>query len=130
MKLLVVDDDEIVLEALLCALEDAGFQVVPAMTGEDAVTLARHCAPDVVVTDLDLGAGMNGLRLAVELRRRWPGLPIVYISGRPWLVQERALGDREVFLAKPFRLQELLGGIRVVSTRAGFGGTAGRPSPA
>ena len=130
MKLLVVDDDEIVLEALLCALEDAGFQVVPAMNGEDAVTLARHAAPDVVVTDLDLGTGMNGLRLACELRRRWPGLPIIYISGRPWLIHEHALGELEIFLAKPFRLQELLGGISVVSTRAGFGGTAGRPPSA
>jgi DNA-binding response OmpR family regulator len=118
MKLLVVDDDEDVLDALLGVLEEAGFAVLAAMSGEDAMAKASAETPDVLVTDLDLGAGMSGLQLAEAARRRWPDLPVVYISGRGWQMQEHGLDEREVFLAKPFHQSELLGGLRAVAAAA------------
>jgi CheY-like chemotaxis protein len=115
--LLVVDDDEDVLDALIDVLEGAGFAIMFATSGEEAIMKASGAAPDVLVTDLDLGAGMNGIQLAAEVRRRWPGLPIVYISGHHRMMNARSLDDREVFLPKPFRQRELLGGVHAVSTK-------------
>ena len=105
-----------VLEALSDVLEGAGFAIMLATSGEEAITKAYGAVLDVLVTDFDLGAGMNGIQLAAEVRRRWPGLPIVYISGWQWLMVGHVLDDREVFLSKPFRQHELLGGVRAVST--------------
>jgi CheY-like chemotaxis protein len=115
--LLVVDDDEDVLDALIDVLEGAGFAIMFATSGEEAIMKASGAAPDVLVTDLDLGAGMNGIQLAAEVRRRWPGLPIVYISGHHRMMNARSLDDREVFLPKPFHERELLGGLHAVSTK-------------
>ena len=117
MKLLVVDDDADVLDAILAVLEDAGFAVMQASSGEDAIAKAATAMPDVLVTDLDLGSGMNGIELAAEARRRWPSLPIVYISGRQWLLNEHRLGTGEAFLAKPFRQRDLVGRVRAVAAK-------------
>jgi DNA-binding response OmpR family regulator len=123
MKLLVVDDDAAVLEVLLDVLRDAGFTVTLATSAEDAIAMASGAAPDVLVTDLDLGTGMNGIELAAEARRRWPNLPVVYISGRGWLMHGHQLDDREVYLPKPFHQNELLGGVQAVAN-------VDRPAPA
>ena len=123
MKLLVVDDED-VLDALHDVLEAAGFIVMPAANAEDAITKASGAAPDLLLTDLDLGAGMNGIELAAEARRCWPALPIVYISGRQWLMQGHKLDPREAFLPKPFRQRELLCHLRKVSAES-----AGPASP-
>ena len=115
MKLLVVDDDTDVLQALIDTLEDAGFAVARATTAEDALTMAADAAPDVLVTDINLGAGMSGIDLGAEARRRWPNLPVVYISGRPWMINGHALREREAFIRKPFHNRELLGEVRAVA---------------
>ena len=115
MNLLLVDDDVEVLNTVVGVLEDAGFSVMSAANAEDAIRQASRSEPDVLVTDLDLGAGMNGIELAIEVRRRWPRLPIVYISGRQWLMNGHVLDEREVFLPKPFRQQTLVGGVHAVS---------------
>ena len=115
MKLLVVDDDAEIREALFDILEDAGFEVTPTSTAEHALTIAVGSPPDVLVTDLDLGAGMGGVDLGIEARRRWPTLPVVYISGRPWLMNGHPLCNREAFIRKPFHRKELLGAVRAVA---------------
>ena len=119
VKLLVVDDDTDVLEALIDTLIEAGFAVTMASTAEEALTIAAGAAPDVLVTDLDLGSGMSGFDLGNEARRRWPLLPVVYISGRPWLMHGRALREREACIRKPFHNRELLGEVHAVSAVAG-----------
>jgi len=115
VKLLVVDDDTDVLQALIDTLEDAGFVVVRATTAEDALTMAADGAPDVLVTDINLGAGMSGIDLGAEARRRWPNLPVIYISGRPWMMNGHPLREREAFIRKPFHNRELLGEVRAVA---------------
>jgi DNA-binding response OmpR family regulator len=115
--LLVVDDDKYVLEAILDCLVDAGFDVTPAVTGEDAIAKACVAVPDVLITDLDLGAGMSGIELGVEARRRWPNLPLVYMSGRPWIMNQRVMEDRETFLPKPFLQRALVAGVHAVAVR-------------
>ena len=81
--LLLVEDDALVRLTVAMMLEDHGFGVVEAATGEEALRLMEQGldAP-VMVTDVDLGAGVSGLELADRLRARRPDLVIVFITGR------------------------------------------------
>ncbi len=115
MNVLLVDDETAILDILVEVLEGAGFHVTLASSAEDALTMTAP--PDVLVTDLNLGAGMSGFQLATEARRRWPRLPVVFMSGRPWLMNDRAMDEREAFLPKPFQVRALLGGIRRVTAK-------------
>lgn len=65
-KILVVDDDRLVLGSVAAALREAGFQVWTAEEGGQAVRLASRVQPDIVVTDLRM-PGMDGVSLLQEV---------------------------------------------------------------
>ena len=112
MDVLLVEDEPLVRELLAEDMADAGLDVAEAPSAEIALRVADATAqagqpPRILVTDVDLGAGMNGLALAREVRRRWPGVGVVYVTGRPSNLDGHALGARERFLPKPFALPRL-----------------------
>jgi CheY-like chemotaxis protein len=75
-RLVIVDNDEAVLELLLLDLRLEGHDILAtAMDGEGAVQACDQHAPDVLVVDLRLGPGINGLEVARRVRR--PGLRVV-----------------------------------------------------
>lgn len=80
IRVLVVDDHPVVRSGLRALLEgDPGLAVVgDAASGEEALNLVEAVAPDVVLCDLRLGAGMDGVAVTDALRRRGP-LPAVLI---------------------------------------------------
>lgn len=82
LRALIVDDHPIVragLRALFGA--ESGVEVVgEAATGEEAVTLARHLHPDVVLCDLRLGDGMDGVQTTSELRALDPAPAVVILT--------------------------------------------------
>lgn len=109
---LLVEDQDCVREVLADLLTDAGLEVAEASSGEEALdTLAQSGPPDVLVTDLDLGEGVSGLALAEDLSRKWPTLGVVFISGRPWLIDQHPLQPRERFLEKPCLAHQLLAAV-------------------
>ena len=69
-------------------------------------------APKVLVTDVDLGAGMDGLALVAEARRRWPDLGVVVMTGKPANLDGRRPDPREVCLHKPFSPPRLAAEVR------------------
>src|SRR5437588_473314 len=76
MRLVIVDNDEAVLELLLLDLRLEGHEILAtAMNGEDAVQACAERDPEVLVVDLRLGPGINGLEVAQRVRR--PGLRVV-----------------------------------------------------
>lgn len=80
-RILLVENDSLLLSALHSAFEQHGVTVVAACAGsEQAMTAAATEAFDAVVTDLDLGEGPNGMVIALTLRRRQPGLGIVVLT--------------------------------------------------
>ncbi len=81
VKVLVVEDSQFTRATLCGALRSAHVDVV-AETGSaaEAIRLARTCAPDAAMLDLDLGAGPSGVDLAVELRQERPDLGIVILT--------------------------------------------------
>ena len=106
--LLLVEDDALVRMTVALMLEDDGFGVVEASTAEEALNLMRGgLQAPVMVTDVDLGAGWNGMELADQLRAVSPEMVIVFITGRVASLAGRALGPREAVLPKPFEGAEL-----------------------
>jgi DNA-binding NtrC family response regulator len=103
--LLLIDDDPLVRTLLTIGMEDEGFTVVDAASGEAALALLNEgLKPSVVVTDIDLGGGCSGVELADTLSRSHPGLRVILISGRG---QQEGEAPQRPFLAKPFPLAAL-----------------------
>ncbi len=80
-RILLVDDEVMVRDTLAAALEDAGYAVAVADSGEEALALLRtEKHVDVLVTDLSM-PGMDGLMVIQEAHRRRPGLPAILLTG-------------------------------------------------
>jgi DNA-binding response OmpR family regulator len=112
-RVLVVDDDINVRDVLRRYLENAGYRVVLADTGEDALRLAGTVEPDLVVLDLML-PGIDGFEVCRALRRRGP-VPVVMLTARGE-EDDRIAGFQwgaDDYVAKPFSPRELV--LRVAS---------------
>jgi DNA-binding response OmpR family regulator len=107
-SVLVVDDDRQVLKYLTELLREAGYDTVTCERFTDAKTLLHTTRPDLLLTDIRLGA-YNGLQLAIFAQSRHPGIPIVVLTGYedPTLRKEAAASGA-TFLVKPVRREELL----------------------
>jgi len=109
MAVLVVEDDTVVRLSLCECLEDAGLEILDA--GNAAAALAILEKPPyriiVLVTDLNLGPGDNGLALAAKARRRLPRLRVVYATGSPEMLRGRQMRPWERLFTKPYDIWRL-----------------------
>ena len=114
-RIVVIEDDRDIADAMSYALERAGFSVRIARTGEEGLDAVRRGA-DLVLLDLNL-PGMDGLEVC-RLLRRQPGsthTPIVIVSARGEEV-DRVLGlemGADDYLVKPFSMKELVARCKV-----------------
>jgi CheY-like chemotaxis protein len=88
-------------------LSGAGFTVTTASTGWDALKILENEDVDLMVTDVLLPEGLNGVELVIYARARYPTLKSLFISGYSDPVEADPAWDD--FVAKPFRPRELLG---------------------
>ncbi|WP_296952107.1 response regulator [uncultured Massilia sp.] len=111
-RVLFVEDDPLVREAVVRGLEDAGFDVVVAASGDAALAmLDGGLDTDVVFSDIVMPGQVSGIDLAALLRERRPGLPVVLATG--YTDQRAALPGVQV-LSKPYEIEQLvalLGGL-------------------
>jgi len=108
VTLLLVEDDDLVRLTVAMTLEDLGFTVLEATTGEAALQqLKAGLDTDILVTDIDLGPGISGLQLADQVREGWPRLPVVFVTGRTPTLQGRPRREPEAYLPKPFEGETL-----------------------
>jgi two-component system, cell cycle sensor histidine kinase and response regulator CckA len=115
-RVLLVEDIDGVRDILKNLLEIHEFEVIPAPTAEDALELAKKHRFDILLTDVAL-PGLSGPELARDIRRMYPGTPVLFMSGHPAnSIDPLDLEDARGFLQKPFsavtlvqRLNELLG---------------------
>jgi PAS domain S-box-containing protein len=108
VNVLVVDDDRRVREALVGMLNMAGHRTDHAESGHEALAKLEHGKFDLVFTDLSMPE-MDGWAVAGEVRRRWPGVKVVLITGyavSPDIVDSNRDLVSEVIL-KPIRFDEL-----------------------
>ncbi len=107
--ILVVDDDPGVCQVLQDLLVTVGYRGVFAATGEDALLKLEGGGVDLVISD-DRMPGMSGRELLWECVRRWPGLPVVLLTGYgnvPDAVEAIKAGAED-YLLKPFDGRDLL----------------------
>jgi PAS domain S-box-containing protein len=109
--ILVVEDEDGVRALIIKLLEDLGYRVLQAQSGPRAVDVWREhgSAIDMLITDIVMPDGMNGLELAERLRRARPSLKVIFTSGYLADVSRDAIPARETdaYLPKPFSLPEL-----------------------
>jgi|tagenome__1003787_1003787.scaffolds.fasta_scaffold18879264_1 DNA-binding response OmpR family regulator len=106
MKVLLVDDDELVRTTMLDMLEDAGFEVTEAASPEEALHRNGVPHPDLLITDVNLGSSLNGFDVAAAAHRLWPAVCVLLISGLPF--ERTELDPRDRCLRKPFSGWRLL----------------------
>jgi two-component system KDP operon response regulator KdpE len=120
-RVLVCDDEPQILRALRVVLRDAGFEVVPAETAQEALDRVAVQPPDAAILDLVLPDG-DGIEVCRSIRS-WSTLPVILLS---------AVGDEEEkvraleagaddYVVKPFAPRELVARLQAVLRRAGDG---------
>ncbi len=108
---LVVEDDPILMMALVEFVEDAGCEAIEAHTVAEAIQiLETRTDIRTVFTDLDMRGSTAGMKLAVAIRDRWPPIELLMISSQPW--DEDQIPARGVVLGKPFDRRRIVAAIQ------------------
>ncbi|MCF1463624.1 response regulator [Agrobacterium vitis] len=112
-RILVVDDEPQILRFLRPALAAAGYEVIEADTGKQALALVATAVPDLLILDLGL-PDMDGKEVIAQLRH-WNPIPIIVLSARDREIEKIAALDlgADDYLEKPFGIGELTARIRV-----------------
>lgn len=107
-RIFVVDDDRQVLKYLADLLQDAGFDTVACDRYQDAKSLLAATRPDLLLTDIRLGA-YNGLQLGIFARDHHPGLPVIVLTGyEDPTLRDEALKSGAQYLVKPVTRSALI----------------------
>lgn len=116
-RVLVVDDEPQIQRFLKPALEAAGYEIVEAMTGAEALRAAVAAAPALVILDLGL-PDMDGKEVVARLRG-WSDVPIIILSARDQETEKIAALDlgADDYVEKPFGIGELTARIRTALRR-------------
>jgi two-component system OmpR family response regulator len=117
--ILLVDDDPSILQVAGFAVEKAGYRVISARNGRQALELVRGEAPCLVVLDIVMPE-MDGIELCRELRRE-SSVPVIFLSSMDDEI-DRIVGlelGADDYLTKPFSPRELVARIRAVLRRTG-----------
>lgn len=104
LTVLVAEDEVLIRMIVSDGLRDAGFSVIEAMNGDEAVEILNSGAPvDLVFSDVRMPGSLDGLGLLAFVRRTFPDLPVVITSGH--LPPELAFADGAMgFVAKPYEV--------------------------
>jgi DNA-binding NtrC family response regulator len=120
MKILIVDDQKIVLDSCKRILEEDGFAVTLATSADEAVERIRTETFSLILLDIKM-PGRDGMSLMRQVKETWPQIPIIVMSGytTPETIAEVSETDAATFIAKPFTPDELLDAVGQVIQREG-----------
>ncbi|HEY74371.1 MAG: DNA-binding response regulator [Chloroflexi bacterium] len=112
-KILVIDDDVILLKLIRRSLEPLGFSIFTATSGEEGLKLFPQLAPDLVILDIMM-PGMDGWEVCRRLRQT-SAVPVIFLTALDSVndVVQGLIGGADDYLAKPFKIDEL--GARVTA---------------
>jgi two-component system OmpR family response regulator len=121
-RLLVVDDEPVILELLAGALRFAGFDVLTAATGAEALRAAATGQPDLILLDVMM-PGCDGFEVIRRIHDSGPRIPVIFLTARDSRrdrVAGLSLGGDD-YITKPFSLDEVLARISAVLRRSTSG---------
>jgi two-component system OmpR family response regulator len=119
-RVLVVDDEPSIVDAVATSLRYEGFEVDVAVNGRDALTLAQEDPPDLVILDVML-PGLDGLEVTRRLRADGVDVPILFVTARDTLHDKVAgltIGGDD-YVTKPFALAEVIARVKTILRRVG-----------
>ncbi len=110
-RILVVEDEPDIMRIITHTLESAGYQVIPAYGGEDAIRKAKTQKPDLVLTDLAMPK-VSGVQV-VEAIKEDPDtkqIPVIAVTAHVWDTIAQAAGKAgcDGYIGKPFNMKKLL----------------------
>ena len=115
MKILVVDDDTIVIKSCRRILEAEGFEVTTVSSADSALEAIKKSDFDILLIDVKMPK-RDGMYLMREIKTNWPEIPTIVMSGYPTpetIAEVLNLGAT-LFIPKPFRPDELIKSVRQV----------------
>ncbi|NUR84613.1 MAG: response regulator transcription factor [Nonomuraea sp.] len=116
-RLLVVDDEPNIRELFSASLRMAGFEVLTAADGREALRVAEQSSPDLVMLDVML-PDLDGIEVAGRLRSAGRRVPVLFVTAKDTPEDRLAgLGLGEDYVTKPFSLEEVIARIRAVLRR-------------
>jgi two-component system, OmpR family, KDP operon response regulator KdpE len=118
LKILVVDDEPQIRRQLKIGLEGYGYEVLTALNGDDAIIQTAQQNPDMIILDISLGSGADGIEVCRRIRE-WSKTPIIMLSVRSedHTKVEALQGGADDYLTKPFSMAELEARIQAVLRR-------------
>lgn len=119
MKILVVDDEALLVKGIRFNLQNEGYEVITGSDGLDAVRLVQEENPDLVVLDVMM-PGMDGLSACAKIRE-FSDIPIILLTAKADDMDKLMGFDHgaDDYLTKPFNILELKARIRALLRRAG-----------
>ena len=123
MKILVVDDERLLVKGIRFNLENEGYQVETAFDGLAAVELARNGNFDLIILDLMM-PGLDGLEACLRIRE-FSNVPVIMLTARGE-DRDKIIGfecGADDYVTKPFNILELKARVRALLRRAGAGGS-------
>jgi two-component system, response regulator PdtaR len=109
---LVVEDDLLLRLLAVETVEDAGLVAVEAANADEAIViLERRVDIALIFTDVDMPGTMDGLKLAHAVRRRWPPIKIIIVSGKTHLSDADLPSDTR-FFSKPYSVPNMISELR------------------
>ncbi|WJM14499.1 response regulator transcription factor [Microbacterium arborescens] len=129
LRVLVVDDEQMLTDLLSMALKMEGWEVRSAASGFEALSLAREFEPDAMVLDIMM-PDLDGMSVLQRLRQSGDDVPVLFLTAKD------SVGDRvagltaggDDYVTKPFSLEEVVARLRGLMRRAGTA-TAGGVDP-
>jgi DNA-binding response OmpR family regulator len=122
--LLLYVEDEVLMHLIVQdALQEAGFEVALARCGTDALELVRRNPEGIrgLITDIDLGKGIDGWEIARNTRELIPGLPVIYVSGASGHEWSSKGVPKSMMIAKPFATAQIVTAIATLLNEAAVG---------
>lgn len=108
VRILVVDDEELMCKLMTNILSKAGMQVLTAQNGEEALRMLREHQCDVVVSDARM-AGMSGFDLLKQVKAQYPDTAFVVMTGHAdsYNIKDALLQGADEYITKPFKNYEV-----------------------
>jgi DNA-binding response OmpR family regulator len=105
-RVLIVDDEPRIVRFMALSLKIAGFKVLTATDGEEALDLVRSDEPHIMLLDIIM-PGTDGFEVLRQLRR-FSQMPVIAFSAKPEVAKEVLTLGASDFVAKPFRPEDII----------------------